>query len=71
MKRVPIVKKCKYLEYMFKGLPVLFVNDFSEVTKELLNEHDYLYEEALKINNINLDLDIMFKSYINNSLNEN
>ena len=71
MKRVPIVKKCKYLEHMFKGLPVLFVNDFSEVTEELLNEHNYLYEEALNINNNNLDLDIMFKLYLNNSLNEN
>lgn len=69
MKRVPIVKKCEYLECMFKDFPVLFVNDFSEVTEELLIANNHLYEEALKIKFNKLDLNILFKSYINASLN--
>jgi hypothetical protein len=64
MKRVPIVKNCEYLRFIFKGFPVLFVNDFSEVTEELLINNNHLYEEALNIDYTKLDLDILFKSYL-------
>lgn len=34
--RVPVFKRHPYLEKMFEGLPAVFVDDFSEVTEELL-----------------------------------
>jgi len=64
MKRVPIVKRCDYLTHIFKDFPVLFVNDFSEINEELLLKNDFLYEEALKINYDKLDLNLLFKSYL-------
>jgi hypothetical protein len=68
MKRVPIVKRCKYLEHMFKDFPVLFVDDFSEITEELLRENEHLYEEALKIDYSKLDLKLLYDSYLETAL---
>jgi hypothetical protein len=64
MKRVPIVKRCKYLEFIFKDFPVLFVDDFSEVNEELLINNNHLYEDALNIDYKLLDLAILFDLYI-------
>jgi|TARA_R110000824_G_scaffold14914_2_gene63168 hypothetical protein len=68
MKRVPIVKRCEYLEFIFKGYPVLFVDDFSEVTEELLLSSDHLYKKALDMDYKKLDLSVLFDSYIKKSL---
>ena len=68
MKRVPIVKRCAYLEHLFKGYPTLFVDSFNEVTRELLERNDHLYKAAQKIAPHKLDLDILFKSYIKKAL---
>lgn len=46
MKRVPIFQDHPYLREMFKEFPALFVEDFSEVTEELLLANDYLFEQA-------------------------
>lgn len=46
MRRVPVFKDHPYLREMFKNFPVLFVKDFSEITEELLNKHEYLYQHA-------------------------
>jgi len=70
MKRVPIVKRCDYLEFIFKGYPVLFVDDFYEVTEKLLLSNNHLYEEALNIDYKKLDLDVLFKSYIKTALEQ-
>lgn len=68
LKRVPIMKKNKYFEKLFEGFPVLFVNDFSEINKELLEKNEHLYQDALNLDLSKLDLDKLFNRYINQSL---
>lgn len=67
MKRVPIFKRHPYLEEMFKDFPVLFVDNWEEVTEEILKEKEYLYEEAQSINSDLLDLEKIYglRSYTN------
>ena len=56
MKRVPVMKEHPYFRELMKGFPVLFVNDWSDITKILLEDNDHLYEEAQHINPSKLDL---------------
>ncbi len=64
MKRVPVVLRSPYLEKMFDKFPVLFVNDWSEVTEELLIKNNFLYDRAQKMDMSELDLkEILDKIY--------
>ena len=69
LRRVPVMKESKYFRRLMKGWPVLFVDDWSEVTEELLKASEHLYEEAQKMDLSPLDLNVMFdkivKSYAN------
>jgi hypothetical protein len=62
MRRVPVMKKHSYLEILFKDYPVLFVDDYSEVTEELLISKSYLFEEMQKIDLSHLEV----KNFYNN-----
>ena len=55
MRRVPIMKKNEYLEFLLKDFPVLFVNEYSEITEDLLIKNEFLYINALNmdLNNLN------------------
>jgi hypothetical protein len=64
MRRVPIMKKNNYLEYLFRDYPVLFVENYSDVTENLLIENDYLFQEAQQMNMKNLDLLQMYDKII-------
>ncbi len=64
MRRVPVFKRHPYLEEMFKDFPVLFVDDYSEVTEELLKKSEPLYQKALTMNMDLLDLKKIFESRI-------
>ena len=68
LRRVPIMKKNEYLEKLYKDFPVLFVNDFSEVTEDLLLNNNHLYERAqlfdINLLNINKIFDITIKENI-------
>ena len=66
MKRVPIMKRHPYLEVLFKDYPVLFVNDYSEVTKDLLDENDHLYQLAMSLDITPLTLPYFFDKVIEN-----
>ena len=46
MRRVPIMMRDEYLQTLFKDYPVLWVDDFSEVTEELLKNNSNLMVEA-------------------------
>jgi len=48
MNRVPVIKRHPYHETLFKSIdyPVLFVDDYSEITEELLIENNNLWEKA-------------------------
>ncbi len=61
MRRVPVCKRTPYLEKMFEGFPVLFVNEWSDVTEELLVANNHLYEMAQKMDMSALDLKVILK----------
>lgn len=61
LRRVPVMKISPYFTRLMKGFPVLFVNQWSDVTKELLIKSEYLFKEAQKMNLNKLDLNLIFK----------
>lgn len=67
MRRVPVVERSPYLEKVFDGLPVLFVNDFSEVTEELLKANIHMYAQAQTFSFDLLDIEKRFKKIINDT----
>lgn len=62
MRRVPVFKRHPYLEEMFKDFPAVFVDDFSEVTQELLESNAHLYQQAQEMSMDGLDLEKVFNS---------
>jgi hypothetical protein len=71
MKRVPVVKRSEYLEYIFKDIPVLFVNNFSDVTEELLIDNDYLFESMQNFDISKLDFKNIYDNIIKKIENDN
>jgi len=63
MKRVPVMKKNNYLEYLYKDFPVLFVDDYKDVTKDLLIENDELFDKANKLDINQLNLTKIYDKY--------
>lgn len=68
MRRVPIMKKQSYLEKLFKDYPVLFVEDYSEVTDELLISNSHLYDQAQSTDLSKYDLNTFFNTTVRNAL---
>jgi hypothetical protein len=66
--RVPIMRRSEYLEYLFKDFPVLFVNNYSDVTEELLLENEHLYQDALNIDINKLNIIEIFNRIVNNNI---
>lgn len=66
MRRVPIVKRSKYLEYIFKDIPVLFVDNYTDITRELLIKNEYLFKEVQDFDHGRLD----FMNIYNNIMSE-
>lgn len=60
MRRVPIVRRSEYQEEIFKGLPVLFVDRFEDVTEELLENNNRLYEDCQNLDMSKLDVEKLF-----------
>ena len=50
---------------MFKDFPALFVDDFNEVTEELLAANNSLFEQAQTMDMEKLSLDYWFNKAIN------
>jgi hypothetical protein len=67
-RRVPIMKRHSYLEELYKDLPVLFVDEYCEVTEKLLKENDHLFQQAQTMNLTKLTLPYFFDTIIKNSL---
>ena len=59
MRRVPVVVRSEYLEKIFDGIPVLFVDSFLDVTEELLNNNIHLYEQMQTFDLSKLDMKII------------
>lgn len=56
MRRVPVMKKSPYFTRLMQDFPVLFVDRWEDVTRELLVQNDHLYREALTMDLTKLDL---------------
>ena len=65
MKRVPVMKRDEYLEVLFKDYPVLFVDKYSDITKDLLLENEHLFKQAQKMDLKRLTLRGFFDNIIN------
>lgn len=68
MRRVPVMKKNQYLEFLFKDYPVLFVDNYEDITDELLIDNENLYKQALNMDISKLDLNDIFNSCIKNNI---
>ena len=68
MRRVPVMKKHPYLLELYKDYPVLFVDEYSKVTKELLIESDYLFQQAQTMDLSGLDLNNFFNKKLETCL---
>lgn len=65
MRRVPVFKDHPYLREMFKDFPCLFVQEFEDVTEELLRDNEYLFDQAQVMSEKKLDLDYWFNKCTN------
>ena len=65
MKRVPVMKRDEYLEVLFKDYPVLFVDKYSDITKDLLLENEHLFQQAERMDLKGLTLHDFFDNIIN------
>jgi len=61
MGRVPVMKRYPYLEELYKDFPVLFVDDYSEVTEKLLLKNEELFIRAQYFDLIYLSLPHWFE----------
>ncbi len=68
MRRVPVMRKNNYLEYLLRDYPVLFVNDYSEVTEDLLISNQHLFDEMQEINLDSLDIQNFYDKIVNDSI---
>ena len=68
MRRVPVMTRDPYLEELYKDYPVLFVDDYSQVTKELLIENDDLFQKAQTMDLSGLTLPTFFDRIVEKAL---
>jgi hypothetical protein len=64
LRRVPIMKRHPYLVELFKDLPVLFVEDFKDVSEELLERNNYLFEMIQTLNLAHLTLPKFYEDFV-------
>jgi hypothetical protein len=65
MRRVPVFEDHPYKRELFKDLPVVFVDKFSDVTEDLLKSYEYLYDYCQNMDSKLLDLDYWFNKCTN------
>ena len=68
MRRVPVMKRYPYLETLFSDYPVLFVDDYSELTPELLESSEHLFDESKKMDLSKLTLSTFFDNIVSKAL---
>lgn len=64
LRRVPVMKQSPYFAILMQGFPVLFVDEWSEITEELLKANDHLFQQAQDMSLKKLDLNLIFKSIV-------
>ena len=68
MRRVPVMKRDSYLQQLFKNYPVLWVDDFAEVTQTMLMDNYHLYEQAQDLILGELSLPYYFQTTLHKAL---
>ena len=68
MRRVPVMVRDPYLEKLYEDYPVLFVDDYKDVTKELLTKNDNLFQKAQTMNLSGLTLPTFFDRIVEKAL---
>jgi len=63
--RVPVMKKHPYLQELYKDYPVLFVDNYNDVTKEFLLSNNHLYKKAKNIDISDLTLPNFYNNIVN------
>ena len=60
MRRVPVMKRTPYFTCLMKEFPVLFIEQWTDITQKLLEESDHLFQEAQTMDLSKLDLKVIF-----------
>ena len=68
MSRVPVMVRDPYLEELYKDYPVLFVDNYKDVTKELLIKNAHLFQKAQTMNLSGLTLPTFFDRIVEKAL---
>ena len=63
MRRVPVMKRTPLLEELYKDYQVLFVDDYSEVTEQLLLDNNQMFIDAQTQDLSKLDLNNFFEAW--------
>jgi len=69
LKRVPIMKKNPYLQDCYRDYPILWVDDYADVSKTLLAENDDLFIQSRNLDINMLDLYSLFNRAVNRAKN--
>lgn len=70
LKRVPVMKRSDYLQELYQKFPVLWVDDYAQVTKTLLLENENLFEQAQNLDSNLLNLYSVFNRLVRNGKNK-
>lgn len=68
LRRVPVMKRHHYLEELYKNCPVLFVDNYEDVTEELLVQNEHLYNEVKQIDFTTLTLPYFYDNIVSKAL---
>ena len=60
LRRVPIMKYNEYLVKLFKGFPILFVDNYTDISEELLIKNDVLFNDVNNFDMNKLNVDKLF-----------
>ena len=63
MRRVPVMKRTPLLEEMYKDYQVLFVDDYTEITEQLLLDNNQMFIDAQTQDSSKLDLNNFFETW--------
>lgn len=70
MRRVPVMKRYDYLEYLFKDYPVLFVDKYEDIDENLLLKNKDLFHQTQEIDLSIWDLNVMYDKIINDGVSK-
>lgn len=64
LRRVPVMKKHPYLEKLYEKFPVLFVDNYEDVSEELLIKNNHLYELVKNFDFMELSLPYFYDNIV-------